>query len=641
MPRIPNAFNFRAADQTVLNTSLFLNLYSPILLDELRVDDFRAPKLIVINGSPGSGKSSLLRLFETSTLIDLCKLQTKNAEAISRLQELGVIDEDIPTAFGIYIHCDSGLRDIENLDVHGANDKLLNSLLDVRIISGFIQSIKKLQANFSIFDGLTALKISPLSSELLPPKLFSCEHTLESLEAACKKIEEDFANFLNSFPGSPLPDSITPHTRIFSIPYLQKLKEEISELSNVLPIIMLDDLHELYSTQRKQISDEFLRRSAIPRWVAVRKHVYGFEKLVFLEEATDERDFRELNLDSASLSLFRKFVRNVANKRLALSTALQPYNIDDFEEQLDDDDGSFLLPRQKFEKASKTIERDIQEYNSKASPEARFELKDNFTSGDLIDLEAKLILLERHRNKAQRNLFDAFDDERENEGKTRQAAALFASQKYGIPYYSSFDSLAAVASRNVEQFLSVASLFVQKIISRAELNRNTSLSLVDQEKLIRKGAEIYYGRIEQRYERGYAIRQLVDNLGAFFKAVTFRPNAPIAPGVNGVGFERDTLRAFLEDNKEDKEVLAFREILTKAVAGNVLFVEEVKQGKPGSEKVVFYLNRLLCVKYQLPLSTGGWQKIKPELIIQMMKRTVAPDEWGKHWVQTLLEENDL
>lgn len=641
MPRIPNAFNFRVADQAVLNTSLFLNLYSPILLQELKEEDFTAPKLIVLNGSPGSGKSSLLRLFETSTLIDLCKPQTKNREALNPLTKLGVINENAPNYFGIYIHCDSSLRDIANLEVKGANDKLLNTLLDVRIISGFINSIKKLNESFNLFDEIATLRLKPLPPDLLPPAIFNREHTIESLDNICQQIERDFATFLNSFPGSPVPDSITLHSRVFSIPYLQSLKQETEELSKFLPIIMLDDLHDLYSKQREQINKEFLKRSAIPRWIAVRKHVYELEKLVFLEDAIDNRDYREINLDSAPDGLFRKFVRNVANKRLAISSALQPYNIDNFDEQLEDVEPSVSISREKLIEGSKNVERDIEEFNSKVSLDSHFTFSERLSAEELINLETKLILLERHRNKRQQSLFDRVEEEREADGKVKEAAKLFASTKYKIPYYFSFDTLAVVANKNVEQFLSVSSLLVKKIISRAELNRDTPLSTFDQEKLIRKSAELYYRSIEQRFERGYAIRQLIDNLGSFFNAVTFRSNAPIAPGVNGVGFEREKLHNFLESRKNEEDVKAFREILTKAIAGNVLFVEDVRQGKPGSEKIVFYLNRLLCVKYQLPLSTGGWQSIKPDLIIRMMKQPVSPQEWGKKWVKLLLEDNDL
>ena len=175
------------------------------------------------------------------------------------------------------------------------------------------------------------------------------------------------------------------------------------------------------------------------------------------------------------------------------------------------------------------------------------------------------------------------------------------------------------------------------MISRAELNRDIALSAQDQQKLIRQSAENYYNSIEQRFERGYAIRQLIDNLGSFCQAVTYRATAPIAPGVNGFGFDREQLRALLEIKKDDSETAAFREVLTSAVAVNVLFVRTTKQGQAGSEKIVFYLNRLLCVKYELPLGIGGWQTLKPELLIKMMKRAVAPKEWGKRWVEQPFE----
>jgi len=69
MARVRNAFKIRAADPSVIETAQFLQLYCPLLLDHLQKDDLFVPKLIVVRGSPGSGKSSLLRLFETDTLL--------------------------------------------------------------------------------------------------------------------------------------------------------------------------------------------------------------------------------------------------------------------------------------------------------------------------------------------------------------------------------------------------------------------------------------------------------------------------------------------------------------------------------------------------------------------------------------------
>lgn len=645
MPRIPNAFKFRVADQTVLDTSVFLHLYSPIYLAQLQKEDFTAPKLIVLLGSPGSGKSSLLRLFETSTLIALTKNQGQKVEntLLTTLHDLGVLEGGRPVAFGIYVHCDSSLRDIENLEVAGANDKLLNTLLDVRIIGGYIRSLELLTDEFTYFDDLHSLELPPLPPEDLPPSIFGEARTIGTLKLACQQVERDFAKFLNSFPGEELPSSIKTHSKVFSIPYLSHLKKAVPQLAAFLPIVMLDDVHELYEKQREQVNAEMLKRSSIPRWVAVRKHVYELESLISMEGATEQRDFREISLDSASTALFRRFVNNVANRRLNMSSDLQPYNVTDFSDQLDDD--VIAVPVRKISKDLDDLLRRIREIDQIDPILDDYSQLDHANAevgiANLVSLEARLILLERQKNKPQQSLFGMPTiPDNQVDGKVQEAARLFAAKRFKLPYYYSFDTLAECATGNVEQFLSVASPFAEKMILRAELSQNIRISPQDQRKLLRKSAENYFDLIDWQFDRGYAIKQLVDNLGLFFNAVTFRPNAPIAPGVNGFGFEREQLRQFLARAATDAEVAAFREVLTRAVAGNVLFARETKQGQAGTERIVFYVNRILCVKYDLPLSKGGWQYIKPELLIEMMKRPVAAREWGKRWVEPLLGEPD-
>jgi len=71
VPALRNAFKYRLADRQSLDTGLFLHLYCPMLLDQLTADDFTISKLLVLRGSPGSGKSSFLRLFQTESLATL------------------------------------------------------------------------------------------------------------------------------------------------------------------------------------------------------------------------------------------------------------------------------------------------------------------------------------------------------------------------------------------------------------------------------------------------------------------------------------------------------------------------------------------------------------------------------------------
>jgi hypothetical protein len=178
------------------------------------------------------------------------------------------------------------------------------------------------------------------------------------------------------------------------------------------------------------------------------------------------------------------------------------------------------------------------------------------------------------------------------------------------------------------------------MIFRAELGRKPDLTAREQEDLLRASAARYYDRIEQGYPRGYSIKQLVENLGRFCQGVTDRPNAPIAPGVSGFGLTRDQLRDTLALDGTHDGVKLFRETLANAVAGNVLSIRKTKQGQPGSQKIIFYLNRLLCIKFGLPLNYGGWQRLPIDTLIKMMRGAVPAEEWGKRWAAQPFDSED-
>jgi len=116
-------------------------------------------------------------------------------------------------------------------------------------------------------------------------------------------------------------------------------------------------------------------------------------------------------------------------------------------------------------------------------------------------------------------------------------------------------------------------------------------------------------------------------------------NAPYAPGVNGFGLDRALLRRVLAKRESDDKTALLREVLTIAVAYNIFSVRPTKQGQVGSEKIVFYLNRLLCVKYYLPLGFGGFQVLKIDDVVRMMEGPVPAKEWSRrHGTQLTFEE---
>lgn len=139
MPRIRNAFKIRAADAPIIDTAQFLQLYCPLILGQLQKDDLLVPRLIVVRGSPGSGKSSLLRLFEVDTLLAVHAKRTQSSiqDLAEQLTELGILSESGPAMIGVYIQCDSSLQDIANVLPEESSIGLLFSLLDMRIMALF------------------------------------------------------------------------------------------------------------------------------------------------------------------------------------------------------------------------------------------------------------------------------------------------------------------------------------------------------------------------------------------------------------------------------------------------------------------------------------------------------------------------
>jgi hypothetical protein len=637
MALLRNAFRYRLADRPTLDTSLFLHLYCPTLLGRLQPEDFTVPKLVVFSGSPGSGKSSFLRLFQTDSLIALRMNQVASSEDVisQELHELGVFSESGLRFVGLYIECDSNLRLLADTEVT-RNNRLLNTLLDVRVILAYLRGLRQLAAARLIPDTLDGLRLRPLPPDESPAPLFARERLFAELEAECTKIEADFAVLLNGFPGDPVPESITPHSRLFSLAYLAH-QLQFHDGHWPAPVLLLDDFQDLYEEQREHLQNELLRRVAVPRWIALRKYVYELEHLLPLEGTKQGRDIREIDLDDANHRSFRKFLENVTVRRLRLTEALQQlFTIQSFRERLLAP--SETVPRLKISAKVEDVLDRLRELGG--SDTLTLPQGDAVSIELLYDLEKHLILAERKAIRRQPYILPELEPPEPSDNKTDEAARLFLSERYDLPYYFGFDALSVAAHRNVEQFLDIAADYAEKMIFRSELSRPVDLTSKEQHDLLKASAKRYYTRLEQSFPHGYTIRQFVENLARFCRAVTNRPNAPIAPGVTGFGLTREQLQDARAVDGPSSGLRVFRETLAAAVAGNVLSIKKVKQGVAGSQKFVFYLNRLLCIHFDLPLGYGGWQPLSLKTIVGMMTAPIAAEEMGKKWQMQSIESEE-
>ena len=91
--------------------------------------------------------------------------------------------------------------------------------------------------------------------------------------------------------------------------------------------------------------------------------------------------------------------------------------------------------------------------------------------------------------------------------------------------------------------------------------------------------------------------------------------------------ERETLI----DNPNGKaaHLSKLRQVLSSLVAHNLL-IPYLNRQQGGRSVVVFYLNRLLCVQFGLPLGRGGWRhRSLTELNAWLERGAVAVPDLGR------------
>ena len=207
-----------------------------------------------------------------------------------------------------------------------------------------------------------------------------------------------------------------------------------------------------------------------------------------------------------------------------------------------------------------------------------------------------------------------------------KAAALFLNRDYKIPYYYGFDVFARLGSFNIQQFLNISGEVYEIIVSKYFTNnyfnrtKNLTVSPEQQEQIIFKFAEKIYKELNKRITNSSEVFKFIDSIGKHSQDETYLENAPISPGVNGIAISMDD-RNYLNDLISNNKLGPFSElahILASCISYNLLEVRLNYRCK-GKDWMVFYLNRLFCDKYKLPLNYGGFREKKLSDLVSWVK----------------------
>lgn len=606
---------------------LFLRLFQPLALGALSENPWTSVQ--IIRSAQGGGKTSLLRVFTPECLMKVAEGTSPYLGDIAdQLRRIGAITDSLPTTLGVYIPLNSTPYATIARAKLGDQDPLhlFYTLLDARIVLTMMRGVETL-AGLNIEQDVARISLSwPNDS---PNPLFEYTSASELMSWA-RSTEKNIWRAIDR--GTAASVANLGHAR----PYALEAFSHSSILVDGAPVcervlVMIDDAHKLASQQRKPLLEHVITsRLKVSFWVAERMYAIEPHEMLAPDTSSTNREYGPVTLSmwwqKVSDANSSKFYNELAKKRLQESGVETPFE--------------HMLPRtgddrQEMKRVDDAIRNLSERLNAVKQSDNRFVAltlsnTSNLAERDfLIHLKSIELFVAGNQNKAQAT-FD-FNDIIPNP-TSNDLAGLRATAEYqvctdfGIPLYFGEKEIHKIASWNVDQFLALgASVFDQFEAQRIK-NTGERIAPRVQERLIQSVAAAYFSGLPKMMQDGVKMQRFLQAFSKHAVAESLASTAKYPPGVTGFGFtskDHDRLRQC--SDKVDSHLVEFASLLSSAVAHNVVFMRpESKQGKAGETVTVFYLNRLLCVHFKLPIGLGGWWKRKVDHFAILTKESRLP-----------------
>lgn len=624
MPFRTNPFVDRMSERT--SDHEFVRLFSPRVFERLETGVLD-PGIHLFRSAPGAGKTTLLRAMTPAPLKGFWRAKTPAdlGEAARHLEALGAISQaNGPTTLGVLLSCASGYADLPPSST--ADGRLFRALFDCRVVLRTLLSIAALVNDSEASDvsdiGITYPESSEFGSNI--PRIQSAPELLQWAQDQERQVLANLDDF-----GSDRSLDALGHARFESVLWLQHVGFTFrSKDLSLNRLLMIDDVQKLARSQRRLLFDElFVMRPQIPIWMATRNIIFAEELLS--HGSRIDREIREYHLEELwgsgrSAATFAAFAQSVMDRRMQLQDDIPGATFRQcLREQLDSSEV------ESFAESSLAVYNSTKVRNRDQKYQAWFrqaeESLDRRSLSSLIDLFVTRILVERDAGRKQLS-FDmplSMEEFEDREGpQVRAAAEIFLNRDVGLPYYYGIDRLCTMATNNIEELLAMAAALFDGVHAKVVLRKGLELSPSEQEKLIKMVAKKRLDFIPRSQFEGNRAQKLIRSIGAFCQERTFRPNAPIAPGVTGVRLsdaEMDRLSS--KQSLVEKNVRTLLPVLAECTAENLLVTRPIQASSSRPGGTAFYLNRCLCAHFGLPLQLGGWQEVSIETLADWMTET--------------------
>jgi len=625
-----NPFRLQAAEHIESDTD-FLKLFGPGVLELLpEQDPFARPQFI--RSAPGGGKTSLLRLFTPSMLHTLLTLRAypEYKDLFQRLRQLGAVDENNVLVIGVMLPCGRTFPALADLDLPAPRARrLLMALLDARIMLGSLRSALAAR-RLRYPDDLARVQLDAPDGDGIPGLPTPCDGLVA--RAWAEALEQGICDVIDSLTTS---EGACPagHDSLLMLRLLDKgrLRVDTEPVAGRW-LLLFDDVQKLTLDQRVALRETLVEeRSRTTVWIAERLDALSPDELL-ASGALPGRDYGDvINLEEAWRRTPKRFeaaIATIAERRARMAADVATSDaLGSFAAVIN---GNLDSPErvEPIQLALNTVSERVRGIANQDPKYAEWvQVRDDAEGNPrekLIAWRAHEILIERHRRKHQKS-FDFALGRQELEDKddsgVKAAAELFVAKEFGFPYYFGLSRLASLGSSNVEQFLRLAGDLFEESLARALLRQPPSLSAERQQEILNGAYDARVKDLPRRAKNGRDVLNFLTSVGAFSRDVTYQPNAPYAPGVNGVAISMQERKTLLDPAalKSNPPHARFAQMLATALANNLLHAELDKSVK-NQKWMILYLNRLLCLKYALPPHFGGFRERPLKELVTWMER---------------------
>ena len=610
----------RRATEYLRDDEAFLAVVTPepirIHLAKFGAERSLYDRLVVIRGTPGSGKTTIARVFETNVVTTVLRHEEAHKPIFSVLHECGAIRNARPVLLAPRIPLESDYREIWELPYpEDTRNVLLTTLLQSRTVLAWKRQLDKL--------GVPLDKVH-LAEDFGSPgtRAAAGGSTFTALAENAARIEERVLRVIGALvppPQAALESIDADYYRPFETLSSVQVEFQTDGISTLQPLFICDDANTLHPHQLAFLQRWLIRRELkVGRWLLTRLDALRPEEafaIVHQDSGTSElpgvttsREVIEINLQSErkdQKSSFRRMARDMANRYMRQMPMFATRKLDDFASLLSDRP-SRLSPSKLDLLRGRTLTEAKRLHISGERYEAILHLIEKYDPNVAADdqLALLLILLNRYANRVdQKVLFGAEDPEPVRPLKIdsgmEEAARLYLFHSYQRSFFFGFSDLCDASSENAEQFLRLSAILVDAIATRLIRNQSATLSCEQQTSLLRERAAEYMKTWSFPYYQ--KVRLLVDTIGTRSVAESLRPTAWLGSGANAFGMLQEEFEQVTQTQPELSNVLKY------GMAYNA-FSLLPNYDCQGKKWCLIELGGIPCLSYGLTLKRGGFIK---------------------------------